>query len=118
LFPATFRSPAIPRRAESDVARAPWACDPSELEITDSYEAEIIGEEPDRYLVAFADTDGGPVEASMKRQDFAGFPHDIREGTRFSIVVFRRNGTAGTTAAAWPVPKYWNRSLRVLPHGE
>jgi len=90
----------------------PWEQPRTEIEILNGYEAEIIGEEGEDYMIAFGDTDGGQVEANMCKKDFDVFPHPVRVGTMFGIITFRTTVVPGVVCGAWPVSKYWNDDLR------
>ena len=101
----------------------PWTLTASQVEIVDSYEAEIIADiiEEDgkqHYAITFADTDGGMVEAELAKESFNTFPHPVKAGTYFGIVLFRLLAMPGVVCAgAWPVAKYWSQSLRAKKLG-
>jgi hypothetical protein len=96
----------------------PWTLDASQVEIIETYEAEIVSEIIERsgrqcYVITFPDTDGSLVEAELTKDSFNTFPHPVKCGTCFGMVVFRLAIMPDTTCAgAWPVSKYWNQSLR------
>lgn len=95
---------------EEDLSR-PWKGSPLETEIIESHEAEIIGEIEGQYVVAFPDYDGSLIEAEMGKEEFENFPHPVRVGTCFGIIVYKIKGEQ--KKGAWPVAKYWNEELRL-----
>jgi len=94
----------------------PYWCQTTEtVSIEFSYEAEIIGEEGEDYLVQLFEGDGGTIEGKIPKGDFAQWPHPIKEGTCFGVVTFREKGRPGTTASPWPIPEYWHPSQVPAP---
>ena len=93
----------------------PWTLNASEAEIV----ADITEKDgKQHYAITFADTDGGMVEAELTKESFDAFPHPVKAGTRFGIVLFRLSDMPGAVCAgAWPVSKHWSQSLRTKKLG-
>jgi hypothetical protein len=106
----------------------PWELDSSQVEIVRSYETEIMGEDGDKYLIEFADKDGGMVEAKLPKKEFEGVP-GLGEPRGMSgwqpavgsmlycgIVIYRMKGEKGLRVGIWPLASYWHPSLREADH--
>ena len=89
-----------------------WLLDGKDVCVIEAYEAEVVGESGEGYSVEFTDHDGLGVEATLAKGEFEGFPSPVGEGTLFNVVVYHRRGQPKPTAAAWPLAKSWNPSLR------
>lgn len=88
----------------------PWERSPLEIEILESHEAEIIGEENNEYMVSYPDSDGTPIEGTIEKEKFENFPHPVRVRTSFGIIVYKKDKVI--ISKPWPVSKYWNQELR------
>jgi hypothetical protein len=87
--------------------KRPWLL--SQIDIIDVYEAEIIGEEDNNYLIEFRDAEMKIVEAILPKKEFEKHPGTITIGTPFGIVLYKQQDSI--KIGAWPDEKYWNKSL-------
>jgi hypothetical protein len=98
-------------------ANRPWTLPASEVEIVQSFESEVVGEEGDDLAIAFHDKDGGRVEAHIPKSEFRFFPEEAKPPiggeagcAHFGIVVFRLQGEAGVRCSSWPLMRHWHPS--------
>jgi len=97
----------------NDSEKKPWEMEKSLVNVINSYDATIIGEEKDgKYPIEFYDTDGGIVEALLEKEKFEGLPHSIAKGTEFFVVIYSIKGRTGLTISTWPIAKYWHESWK------
>ncbi len=93
--------------------KKPWERSPLEIEIIDCYEAEIMGETihegEDCYCIEFHDYDMSIVEAMILKDKFKNFPHPIKKGTPFGIILYKDKGKL--SVGSWPVQRYWSKEL-------
>jgi hypothetical protein len=92
------------------MTKQPWERSPLEITILEGFSAQIVGEEGESYHIEFQDHDMSTVGAMIEKKEFENFPHPVKEGTHFGIIVYYDNGEP--IAKAWPVGKYWNEELR------
>ena len=91
----------------------PWLLNNSQIDIIDVYEAEIIKEEDNDYLIEFRDSEMKIVEAVLPKKEFEEHPEIIRIGTAFSIVLYKQYDDFTIKIGAWPAEKYWHKSWLV-----
>lgn len=91
--------------------KKPWLSNKSQIDIIDVYEAEVTGEKDDDYLIEFRDVEMEIVVASLPKKEFEKHPEPVTAGTPFGIVLYKQQGDPATKIGAWPVEKYWNKSL-------
>ena len=89
----------------------PWLLSNSQINIIDVYEAEITGEIENDYLIEFSDAQMDLVEAKLSKTEFEEHPGNVTTGTSFGIVLYKQQGDPATKIGAWPIEKYWNKSL-------
>lgn len=88
----------------------PWLLNKSEIKIIDVYEAEIIGEENEKYFIEIFNKDYSIIEARLYKSEFKYFPHPIGVGTSFGMILFCYGEKVSINA--WPVLEYWHKSWR------
>ena len=109
--PGEYLAVGLPAREDTSEL-SPWRLTSDCLEIVETHEAEIIGEDEGEYVIAFPDYDGELVEANIDKSDFDALPHPVRVGSLFGLVVYRKKGSRTTSASVWPVSRYWHPSLQ------
>lgn len=87
----------------------PWERSPLEIKIIDCYEAQVVGEEGDFYNIEFHDYDMSIVEAEILKKEFKDWPHPIKEGTCFGIMIYKYNGEL--KVGSWPLKQFWSKEL-------
>jgi hypothetical protein len=101
---------SVSRSAVKSKPRHPWEMEKSQVEVVKNYSAKIVDEGKADYLIEFYDYDGSIVEANLPKERFKDFPHPVRPGTHFWIIVYRIKSQQETRVSAWPVAKFWHRS--------
>jgi hypothetical protein len=93
----------------TDRPTKPWELDRSRVYIMESFEAEVVGEDGDQFMVEFHDRDCGIVEATVGMNEFEHMP----AGTlpHFGIVIWRDLETNETHCSAWPLASHWNKDF-------
>ena len=79
----------------------------------DVYEAEILAEEKNNYIIIFYDSDMEPIKAKLSKKEFEGFPYELKQRTPFDIVIYQEKENT-PKANAFPTEDYWNKELRGL----
>lgn len=90
----------------------PWEMESKDVDIIESYDAEVIGERGKEYSIEFIDPDGKFVEALLPKIEFDWLPHEIGIGTNFWIVIYYTKDKNRMKMSTWPVAKYWHESWK------
>ena len=89
----------------------PWLLSEEDIKILQAFEAEIVGQENNDYIVSFADDNGDHIEARIPKAEFEILPYPCVLGACFHIVVYERIKESVKIASIWPDAKHWHPDL-------
>jgi hypothetical protein len=101
---------------DSDLPKAPWTLDETQVQPLKAYETEVVDEDKDGVHVEFSDEEGHKMKGTVPRKAFADFPFALPKkikGMRFLLVTYKVKGFPMAAASAWPTEQHWNPGLRL-----